>query len=357
MFMALWSLQILVDWRDNWVALTTRRLIFMDKTLMLRETRREAPLQKVQNVVAEYTHPLSMAFDFGDLKVDTAGIGTLQFKGMPQPRNMREAIFAQQKAISAAQPPPEDRRKESIRTMLGSPASAGSLGAQASRLHPSSGVGGAPGRYGTLAKAFPFAPQRQESHVTWHKHWFFLLRGLAWPSLVYGMALAGWVLSALLGGDGLSGARELFAWAVVLLMPFCLAWALWAWEDWRNDLYRLDHERVYDIESLPFGLREQSKETLISRVTDVAYLVSGPVAAMLDYGDVLLKTPGEATEFIFRGVPHPRQVQAEIMSRVDVYRRKGNAGTDKEIESWLKAYHDVVGGGAMPGAESQSSTT
>ena len=126
------------------------------------------------------------------------------------------------------------------------------------------------------------------------------------------------------------------------MTPVCFAWALWNWEDWRNDTYRLDGERLSHVESLPFGMREQSKETLISRVSDVMYLVPGPLANLLDYGDVVIKTPGEATEFVFAGVPCPREVQQEIMDRVDDHRRAGAAGTDREIAAWLRTYHDVT---------------
>src|SRR5207253_5479107 len=114
-------------------------------------------------------------------------------------------------------------------------------------------------------------------------------------------------------------------WLMVGLVPVCLLWALYNWEDWRNDLYRLDRERVYDIESLPFGLRERSKETLVTRITDVTYQVSGPVAHLLNYGDVVIKTAGEATEFTFNGIPCPREVQQEIMDRVEEYRLKSSA--------------------------------
>jgi hypothetical protein len=85
-------------------------------------------------------------------------------------------------------------------------------------------------------------------------------------------------------------------------------------------------------------------ETLINRISDVMYEVPGPLANLLNYGNVVIKTPGEATEFDFKGIPCPREVQQEIMERVDEYRRKGAAGADREIEAWIKAYHDVVRG-------------
>jgi hypothetical protein len=133
-------------------------------------------------------------------------------------------------------------------------------------------------------------------------------------------------------------------WLSVGLFPVCAGWAVWKWEDWRNDLYRVDYERVCHIESLPFGLREESQETLIGKISDVMYEIPGPLANLLDYGNVVITTPGEATEFNFRGIPCPRQVQQEIMERVDRFRQESASDSDEEIEAWIKAYHDVVRG-------------
>ncbi len=350
----LWAGYVYLDWKDDWLALTTLRLIEMDKTLFQHETRREAPLAKVQNIVADYPRALSMALDFGDLTVDTAGIGVLLFRDLPHPRAMREAIFAQQAALKAHQPPPEARRKAAIRSLLN-----GADPQVHNRPTPPNGLPRMPGRgntqlmedssvsgYGVLNKIFPFSPQRADGGVTWHKHWGFLFKGLLWPSAVYFLALAGWFALRVSGlltllGETLGG---ILGWTVVLLLPVCLLWGLWNWEDWRNDLYRLDHERVYHIESLPFGLREESKETLITRITDVSYTVPSPLAHLLNFGNVVIKTPGESVEFVFRGIPRPREVQAEIMARVDEHRLKDNAGVDREIEAWIKAYDDVKRG-------------
>jgi hypothetical protein len=135
--------------------------------------------------------------------------------------------------------------------------------------------------------------------------------------------------------------NDILGWVALLLLPVCLVWAVWSWEDWRNDLYRLDKERVYHVESLPFGLREESTETLVSRITDVSYSVPGPLSHLLNFGNVLIKTPGESSEIVFKGIPRPREVQGEIMARVDEHRLKDQADMEGEIEAWIKAYDDV----------------
>ncbi|MDQ5825914.1 MAG: PH domain-containing protein [Chloroflexota bacterium] len=342
-----WALYIYLDWKDDWLALTTRRLVMMDKTLIFHETRREVPVLKIQNIVAEYPRLLSMYLDFGDLSIDTAGVGVMVFKDLPHPREMREVIFLQQAALESSQAPPEDRRKAALRNLLH-----GADHDTHNSPTPPNGHAQIPGRgetqlidyssvsgLGLLSRFFPLAPQRNGKGVTWHRHWVFLLRGLLWPALLYAGALIGWFVLRVSGA--LDPLDEVLGWAAVLLLPVCLVWAVWRWEDWRNDLYRLDAERVYHVESLPFGLREESTETLVSRITDVSYSLPGPLAHLLNYGDVIIKTPGESTEILFKGIPRPREVQGEIMARVDEHRLKAQAGMDGEIEAWIKAYDDV----------------
>src|SRR5438105_1090571 len=78
--LALWIAYVALAWSDQWIALTTRRVIIMDKVLFLRETRREAPVLKVQNVTAEYPNVFGTTFDFGNVRIDTAGVGVLTFE-------------------------------------------------------------------------------------------------------------------------------------------------------------------------------------------------------------------------------------------------------------------------------------
>src|SRR5436190_7116762 len=299
--LVLWAAYRVLDWTDDWVALTNRRLIIMDKTPFLRESRREAPISRVQNVTAEYPHGMGVALDFGDLKVDTAGIGVLMFGNLPHPKTMREAIFAQQTAMNAAQPSPEAQRKAIARSII-----LGTDPAVHEQVTPPGGMPAVPSRgtpvpqpqtsgYNMLNVILPLRPQRDGDMVTWHMHWIFLVRGLAWPFIVIVLVMAGWFASISQGQSGQFGSVPvILGWLAVVLVPLCLLWALWNWADWRNDLYRLDRERIYDIERLPFGLREQSTQPMVTRVTDGPYVVPGPMANLLNYGDVVLRTPGEA---------------------------------------------------------------
>jgi hypothetical protein len=318
-----WMAYAVLDWREDWIALTDQRVIVMNKTLFLRETRREAPLSKVQNVTANHRSALGTALDFGDIEVDTAGIGALTFKNLPRPSLFREAVFRQQAAYQAKQPPAEDIRKEAVRAII---------------------LGQDPATLGNTRdpRGDKSAPTTFEQQVfIWHKHWAYLVLANRVPLLAESGVALTWIVLGIIGGPGVGDSiAGLVGWAALLLVPVCLAWVTWASEDWRNDVYKLDHERLYHIESLPLGLREQSKETLVNRVSDVMYLIPGPLANLLDFGDVVIKTPGEASELIFAGIPHPRRVQQIIMERVDTSRRSAPV-PDREIEAWIRAYHEA----------------
>jgi Bacterial PH domain len=319
----LWIAYAVLDWREDWIALTNQRVIVMDKTLFLHETRRDAPLNKVQNVTANHPNALGTALDFGDIEIDTAGSGALTFKSLPRPSLFREAVFNQQATFQANQPPPDDLRKAAVRAIIlgqAPPQPNNSRNPKARSRNPTS--------------------VQQEAFI-WHKHWAYLVRSSLVPlCTLVGATLGRLLLGALAGpgvGDSLAG---LLGWAALLISPVCAGWLVWSWEDWRNDVYKLDHERLYHIESLPIGLREQSKETLVNRVSDVMYVIPGPLANLLDFGDVVIKTPGEASELVFAGIPHPRRVQQTIMERVDSNRR-AEPVPDREIEAWIRAYHEA----------------
>ena len=326
-----WMAYAVLDWREDWIALTNQRVIVMNKTLFLRETRRDAPLSKVQNVTANHPNALGTALDFGDIEIDTAGIGALTFKSLPHPSQFRETVFSQQAAYQAKQPPADDVRKEAVRAII--------LGRA-----PSSPERAPKAQANSLA---PTSPQQQV--FIWHKHWAYLVRSNRVPIILLAGALLIWIVLDVITGPGVGDSvAGMLGWAALLLVPVCGLWIAWSWEDWRNDVYKLDHERLYHIESLPLGLREQSKETLVNRVSDVMYLIPGPLANLLDFGDVVIKTPGEASELVFAGIPHPRRVQQTIMERVDVNRRAAPV-PDREIEAWIRAYHEANEGRGVGG--------
>src|SRR5262249_30656070 len=123
-----------------------------------------------------------------------------------------------------------------------------------------------------------------------------------------------------------------------LIYIFTVPFLMWQFANWRNDEYILDKDRLITLETLPFHLDETRKDTEIRRVVDATVRVKGIIANLLRFGDVIIKTPGEGTQFIFEGVPNPFDVHQEIMHRIEADREREQQQWDRDIQEWLAQY-------------------
>jgi hypothetical protein len=333
-FGLLWTLYSVWDWASDWFILTDRRIIVRESKPLRREERREIPIGKVQNATSAFPGWWQKSLNFGRLTIDTSGLGVVVFNDVGDPDGLRAQVMAQQKLVQAAgQNPRQQYRQEMVRHILyGTPAPAAPT---VTAVQSSPRLG-----FDTFNSLFPFKPQRDGLTVIWHKHWWYLLRAELVPVFVVllyeGTNLALAILAGLLGatqnpvGDFLAVLRP-FVWI------FALLFALYQWEDWRNDYYEVREDRVIDVEALPLGLFQETKETELRRITDIRNDMRG-LGIILNFGNIVIKTPGESTAFTFDGVPNPRSVLGEIMDRIEAMREREQAQWARDIQDWLKVY-------------------
>ena len=334
----LWTLYSVWDWASDWFILTDRRIIVRESTPLRREVRREIPTGKVQNATSAFPGWLEKGLNFGRLTIDTSGLGTVVFDKVGDPNGLRAQVMAEQKRVQAeGQNPRQLYRHEMVRHILyGTPAPPAPL---ATAVAPSPRT-----RFCVLNSLLPFRPQRDGLTVIWHKHWWYLLLAELVPIFIVllyeGTNLLVDALGNTLGifpnpvGEFLAVLRP-FVWIIALVV------ALYQWEDWRNDYYEVREDRVIDVEALPLGLFQETKETELRRITDVRNDMHG-LGVLLNFGDIIIKTPGESTAFTFDGVPNPRSVLGEIMDRIEAMREREQAQWARDIQDWLKVYTSEI---------------
>lgn len=330
----LWTLYSVWDWSSDWFILTDRRIIVRESKPLRQEVRREIPTGKVQNATSSFPGWWQKSLNFGKLTIDTSGLGTVVFDDVGDPDGLRALVMAEQKRVQAASANPRQQyRKDVVRNILyGTPAPAPP---QSMAVRPSPREG-----FDRFNSLFPFRPQRDGMTVIWHKHWWYLLRAEMWPIIVIllyeGTNLALSILANVVGAT-----QNPIVDFLAVLRPFvwigALIFALYQWEDWRNDYYEVREDRLIDVEALPLGLFQETKETELRRITDVRNDMRG-LGILLNFGDVVIKTPGESTAFTFDGVPNPRSVLGEIMDRIEAMREREQAQWARDIQDWLKVY-------------------
>ncbi|MFM7175563.1 MAG: PH domain-containing protein, partial [Caldilinea sp.] len=152
-------------------------------------------------------------------------------------------------------------------------------------------------------------------------------------------------------GGGLPKGGGLSQWAGpltlsgVLLSLAALAYAAWLVADWRNDTYEVSNDEIAHVDRVPLGFSEERKSANLGRIQNVSMSIPSPWHWFFNYGDVTCQTAAELGDFIFRGVPDPRSVAREILTRMERYRRRTEreAATKRaqELPDWFEMYNRI----------------
>ncbi len=360
-------LWIWLDWRNDYVAVTTRRIAHHERVALLYESRYEAPLERVQNINIR-RNLWGSVLDYGELSVETAArIGLLRFSQTPHPEAVRDAVFAQLDRLRATQRAAERRqiRKDITSRLEESPAVDGP--APDDLEQPVERPEEAPATYtrsGRLLEAlewmarkgiFPATRMVVDGDVVWRKHWIFLVRGTLGPGL-FAIACAGLAILGVLGVPAEAVALvPRYPWIMAALALFGLGWLWWEYSDWSNDQYIVSDERIVDVEKRPLMFSEHRREATLGVIQNVSSATPSFLAAVLNYGDVIVQTAGSG-EFTFNHVPNPGEVQREIFRRMEAYRererREEAERRRREFAEWLAIYDQVRRDDSPAGSES-----
>ena len=357
------------DWRNDYYAVTNKRVVHVEKVILFRESRDEAPLENIQDVFILMPSLTARLWGFNDLRIQTAGAtGRIIFRTLGNAAWVRDRIFEQLERIRTDE---RAEGREAIRRTLEL-----GLGRVEQAVLPAAEPKELPTvtepevstvvaeseepllldllrRFGSYLA--PRMRLEEDRVVTWRKHWFKLFDKIAGPLfllfilLQLGMAALFNVLPPLTGFRNCFWVAFLFG---LLVGPFLL-W--YRYEDWRNDIYQLTDDRIIDVERLPLGLREERREASLDVIQDIRYEIPGIVANLLNYGNVFIETAAREAVFTFDWVYDPRRVQEEIFARMDAFREKERQREKErraaQLLDWFATYTDLTKEQESPGGE------
>lgn len=341
-----------LDWRNDYFAVTTQRVVHHERVIFLFEAREEAPIDRVQNVRIERGLQGSV-FKYGDLVVETAAVaGVLRFSVIPHPEEMREAIFTQANRMLAVNRAAQRLQiHDELAKHLGSSDRPGpdtmpvlevpyTLPDNNSLQLKTKGLA----RFMESLSKLGIVPRTRivdKEGITWRKHWLFLITTTIIPFLLAGtcgtLALIGWLNPP----SWLGSVAPYFPAIAVAGLVVSFGWFFWRINDWANDLYIVTNDRIIDIERHPLFLSESRREASLGVIQNVAFKQNNLFAKVLNYGDVIVQTAGPGT-FTFLHVPNPRDVQREVFRRMEAFRRslhdRDAAQLHGELGEWFGAY-------------------
>ena len=340
----------ITDYRNDWLVVTNRRVVYQEKLLFVNSWRKEAPLEQIQSVDFMRTF-LGRWLGFGTLVVRTAGTsGEIRFNYTTNFDELRGVIKAQQ-----------DQRKQH--------ASAQSKISIHRQLERRLGLMVEPPS--RIAREKPPAPPKPQAwysrffgrqgigirweegnRIVWRKHWMALLPRIGWgwltPFLIILVLTGWWVLSTRQLADEWEPIARVAQWLLVIFVLLFLGRLAWVIIDWYNDTYEVSDTDVVNMRKLPFGLREDRRAAPLARIQNVEMRIPSPIHWLFDYGNVVIQTAAEFGTLIFYSVPNPRAVSDEILTRMDNAKRHQEEEEARrraqDLPDWFEMYNRLEQG-------------
>lgn len=302
------ALYIYLDWRNDHLIISNKRVVHEDRTLWLAYRYETIPIDQVQNVNIRTDNVFQYVLKFGRVEIQAGGpTEPIIFERANQPGEIQKVLLNEVQREKRSQ---EQTRLEATvaRRIDPNAPPVPPLHVEASDQIVTV--------QGPLQVLLPLGPQMQDSTIVWHRHWIVLLKHLVGPVLLLLVWLA--LLVLLPQYDLLS--PQATAVVLLLLLVAILFYLFWQYENWRNDVYVLEPTKVIDIQRLPFGLYEDRREATLGVIQNVNASSPNLLARMLGYGDVLIETAGAGGNFTFDHVPDPDQVQRIVFEYRERFR-------------------------------------
>ena len=335
----LWIGWNILDWSNDYLMITNRRVIQVEEVLFFQDEREEITIERVKQVSVEASRNFfEFSFRIGTVTITSAGQGKLVFNRLFMPDRIRKEIDDAKIAYIRGRADFRTQRMEnSLRNkFLGEPL-------KDWEVEPPQ-VESIPHNELTLWQwLVPSKPVDEGAdQLVFRKHPFFLYMGLVKIFISY-------IILALVATLGLPAAFGLGSPGVSLaVFILCIVWfivttvGLWyTWEDWHNDRYILTARNIVDVEKKPFGFDLESNVILLADIQDVSVEKPSLLANFLDYGHVKVTTAGTGKAINFDHVPEPHKIEAEIARRMTKAKHIAEDMNDKLTLDYFGLYQKI----------------
>ncbi|MGC8873216.1 MAG: PH domain-containing protein [Chloroflexia bacterium] len=312
-----------VDWRNDALVMTDKRLVHLERVILLLRSQRETGLDRVQNVRVSVPGPLGTLLRYGEVSIETAARGSdIVFGPIADPRKVQDTIMA--RVLKLREAFSEQRMHEVVQR-----ARARSGGSQE---EPGTPVAARRTRFRLL----PPNPLIEGDRIVWHKHGIFLFARIFLPSVL----LVGLVIVAV--ALFLPHRAPPTLWALWALGVAAVVFSIvWRYQVWLGDVYEISGDRIHDIYRSPFGLfGETRRSTDLGRIQNITYEQPGLLAMLFRYGNVRIQTAG-AEDLTFDRVPNPADIQRMLYQQQERYRRRQQEQQWEEMVQLLRFYHEA----------------
>ncbi len=332
----IWLGWLALDWANDYAVITNRRVVKLEKVLLVYESRQEVPLDAVLADDLK-TDQIGRLVDFGNILVRTyTGVIVLNRLAHPQQViNLINEMRGRKKFHRRTEQ--LDQIDRTIRERIEHlPGDKGMSTPVDVPVHVKAGV-----LQEWMSQLFLLRLE-EDGNIIYRTHWFLLLKRTSLPLFLSFILLVGVFLIWLnIIPFGASTGTLLF----LILGPALFLWLLYQYVDWRNDRYIITPELIMDVFKKPLGT-EEKKSAPLRNILSIDYERKNLIALIFNFGTVYIRV-GEST-FTFDNVVNPAEVQRELFQSFMELKQRDEARLEQErheqMADWIERYHNYIGG-------------
>ncbi len=329
-----WMVWTAVDWSNDYAVITNRRVVFLEKILLIYDSRQEVPLDAIlaDDLRTSY---LGRLIGYGTVLIRTY-TGQIVLSQLAYPELVIH-LLRSLRARSKISHKREQRETidRTIRQRLGY--------LPEEPQAPSPAEPAKPSRLSAVQQRLSellLLRVEHEGVVTFRTHWFIMIKKTWLPALLLA-ALFVLLLLDLLGAIALPSALALLM--ILGVGPGLFLWWLYQLIDWRNDRYLITPDMIVDVYRKPLGT-EEKKSAPLRNILSIDYQRKGLLGLLLNFGTVYIRV-GDST-FTFDDVLNPAEVQRELFQRFMEYKQREDQSAEKAqretLAEWIELYHRAV---------------
>ena len=335
-----WLVWRVVDWRNDYVIVTNKRVVWLEKVALVYESRQEAPLPTIMSVGLQRSR-LGAILRFADVVVTTF-VGTIRLRDLAQAEtiagliesfwqrakshDLREESRIMEQVLAEKLAPPQDRPNSAWpdQTRQGA--------------NPEQEELSEPGFFSWLFSDFIRLRYETDGAIIYRKHWFILVEK-TWLPLLLMLAGLG-ILAARLGGrlDFVPLTAGVIGMLVLLFAGFI--WMTYQYADWRNDVFKVTLDQIIDLDRKPLG-KIRRRSAPLENVLSIEYQRKGFWGFLFNFGTVYIVVGN--MRLTFDHVYNPSEVQQDIFYRMGErmeHLRQFEIDSERErVSEWIASYH------------------
>ncbi|HZW03513.1 MAG TPA: cyclic nucleotide-binding domain-containing protein [Anaerolineaceae bacterium] len=329
-----WTVWVFVEWGNDHIIITSRRVVFMERVALWYDSRQEVPLDAI--LASEILRDQwGRMFGYGNVSARTF-TGQVTLRQVPRPeRVLRLVGWLRERSRTGQESEHREDVRRALRQRLGyEPPDP--TAANPPVRNPAAVRGAGP----RLLAGQLRLRSEENGTITYWTHWWMLIRRVWAPTLLLLLLAVVLLLS-------LSGLLPISV-TVALLLFFGAGFVVFGWwvyefSDWRNDRYIIGRDQLVDYYKRPLGT-EQRRTAPIRNVQTIEYEREGIIGLLLNFGTVFIRIGN--TEFTFNHVANPSDVQRELFQRyLDTNQQeklREQERMEERMAEWIETYHEVT---------------